>query len=32
MDIDDICIAFKKNNNKFDDGIEIFKKITINFL
>jgi hypothetical protein len=26
MDIDDICITFKKSNNKFDDQIEFFKK------
>ena len=27
MDIDDICIALKKANNKFDDQIDFFKKI-----
>jgi hypothetical protein len=25
MDFDDICITFKKSNNKFDDQIDFFK-------
>jgi hypothetical protein len=25
MDIDDVCIAFPKNNNKFDDEIVFLK-------
>ena len=25
MDIDDICIALQKSNNKFEDQIEFFK-------
>ena len=26
MDIDNICIALKSSNNKFDDQIELFEK------
>jgi hypothetical protein len=25
MDIDDICIALQKNNNKFDDQMDFFE-------
>jgi hypothetical protein len=27
IDINDICIDFKKNNNEFDDEIEFSKKL-----
>ena len=31
MDIDNICIALQKSNNKFEDQIEFLKQIIIKF-
>ena len=32
LNIEDLCIDLSKNNKKFDDEIEFFKKIIIKFI